>query len=177
MYAVLAYISNSLYALHCKMDLLAWYLNRVHPFNMTNCLAKSKTPSCVGALHGDCNDEVANSNQRDGDDNDKGGDDVLVEVTKEVFQQRYLEDSLEASLVAEVDRADEVLNEYVQHMEMAPVWIRSKLTFEPLDTLTSSTKPPKSCIEEPPTLELKLLPNYLRYAFIGDNSNLPIIIS
>ena len=34
-------------------------------------------------------------------------------------------------------------------------------------------KPP---IEEPPELELKPLPSHLRYAFLGPNSTLPVII-
>ena len=33
------------------------------------------------------------------------------------------------------------------------------------------------CIQEPPKFELKELPSHLRYAFLGDNSTLPINIS
>ena len=32
-------------------------------------------------------------------------------------------------------------------------------------------------IENPPTLELKLLPNHLKYAYLGDNETLPVIIA
>ncbi|CAL1394630.1 unnamed protein product [Linum trigynum] len=35
----------------------------------------------------------------------------------------------------------------------------------------------KSSIEEPPTLELKQLPNHLEYAFLRENSKLPVIIN
>lgn len=35
----------------------------------------------------------------------------------------------------------------------------------------------KPSIEEPPELELKLLPNCLKYDVLGENSTLPIIIS
>ncbi|KAK5793123.1 hypothetical protein PVK06_034259 [Gossypium arboreum] len=35
----------------------------------------------------------------------------------------------------------------------------------------------KPSIEEPPKLELKQLPNHLEYAFIGNNSTLPVIIA
>ena len=35
----------------------------------------------------------------------------------------------------------------------------------------------KPSIEEPPTLELKQLPHYLEYAFLEDNSQLPVIIA
>ena len=35
----------------------------------------------------------------------------------------------------------------------------------------------KPSIEEPPTLELKPLPDYLEYAFLEDNCQLPVIIA
>ena len=35
----------------------------------------------------------------------------------------------------------------------------------------------KLSIEEPPQLELKLLPSHLRYTFLGKSSELPVIIS
>ena len=35
----------------------------------------------------------------------------------------------------------------------------------------------KPSIEEPPKLELKQLPNHLEYAFLGNNSTLPVIIA
>ncbi|KAL5580265.1 hypothetical protein UlMin_012707 [Ulmus minor] len=38
-------------------------------------------------------------------------------------------------------------------------------------------KLPKSSVEEPPTLELKPLPPHLRYAYLGEVSTLPVIIS
>ncbi|PIN02745.1 DNA-directed DNA polymerase [Handroanthus impetiginosus] len=47
---------------------------------------------------------------------------------------------------------------------------------EPLERTTPS-KVLKPSIEEPPTLELKHFPNYLRYTYIGESDTLPIIIS
>ncbi|XP_062093785.1 uncharacterized protein LOC133799807 [Humulus lupulus] len=38
-------------------------------------------------------------------------------------------------------------------------------------------KTPKPSIEEPPELELKVLPSHLRYAYLGPSSTLPVIIS
>ena len=35
----------------------------------------------------------------------------------------------------------------------------------------------KDSIKEPPELELKQLPNYLEYAFLVENSKLPVIIA
>ncbi|XP_075473984.1 uncharacterized protein LOC142505044 [Primulina tabacum] len=37
--------------------------------------------------------------------------------------------------------------------------------------------PQKSSLEEPPTLELKPLPPHLKYAYLGENNTLPVIIS
>ena len=46
--------------------------------------------------------------------------------------------------------------------------------FEHLEIPTFSTKP---SVDEPLTLELKPLPNHLRYAFLTSSSKLPVIIS
>jgi hypothetical protein len=46
---------------------------------------------------------------------------------------------------------------------------------EPLP-LTSST-PPIPSLESPPKLELKPLPDKLKYAFLGSNNTLPVIIT
>ena len=35
----------------------------------------------------------------------------------------------------------------------------------------------KPSIEEPPTLELKTLPSHLKYAFLENDSKLPVVIS
>ena len=45
------------------------------------------------------------------------------------------------------------------------------------ELLARSDNPTPPSIEKPPKLELKTLPNHLRYAFLSDNNTLPIIIS
>ena len=45
------------------------------------------------------------------------------------------------------------------------------------DLLVRSDNPTPPSIEKTPKLELKPLPNHLRYAFLGENNTLPIIIS
>ncbi|PIN10583.1 hypothetical protein CDL12_16826 [Handroanthus impetiginosus] len=42
---------------------------------------------------------------------------------------------------------------------------------------TAPSKVLKPSIEEPPTLELKPLPNHLRYVYLGESDTLPVIIS
>ncbi|KAA0059789.1 uncharacterized protein E5676_scaffold896G00490 [Cucumis melo var. makuwa] len=48
--------------------------------------------------------------------------------------------------------------------------------FEPLDLQTKREKKTKPSIEEPPELELKPLPNHLKYAYLGENDTLPVTI-
>lgn len=38
-------------------------------------------------------------------------------------------------------------------------------------------KLPKASVDEPPALELKPLPSHLRYAYLGEVSTLPVLIS
>ncbi|XP_047261326.1 uncharacterized protein LOC124894855 [Capsicum annuum] len=46
-----------------------------------------------------------------------------------------------------------------------------------LDLKNHPTPPAKSSIEEPPVLELKEFPGYLRYVFLGSGNTLPMIIT
>ena len=54
---------------------------------------------------------------------------------------------------------------------------KQRMQFEPLDTSFREFKLPKSSVDEPPALELKSLPSHLRYAYLGELSTLPVIIS
>ena len=54
---------------------------------------------------------------------------------------------------------------------------RQRIQAEPLDMSSREFKLPKSSDEEPPILELKPLPSHLRYAYLGEVSTLPVIIS
>ncbi|KAL4308283.1 hypothetical protein GQ457_01G021320 [Hibiscus cannabinus] len=49
--------------------------------------------------------------------------------------------------------------------------------FEPLNYTTETCKVDKPSIEQPPKLELKQLPEQLKYAYLGENETLPMIIS
>ena len=65
------------------------------------------------------------------------------------------------SLVAALDRGD----------------VRFKPKKFELDMKNRESPPAKSSIEEAPKLELKSLPPYLRYEFLGNGETLPIIIA
>ncbi|KAL5562952.1 hypothetical protein UlMin_032699 [Ulmus minor] len=66
-----------------------------------------------------------------------------------------------------------------EQAEVECSWAETKqrIQAEPLDMSSREFKLPKSSIEEPPTLELKPLPSHLRYAYLGEVSTLPVIIS
>ncbi|XP_070010900.1 uncharacterized protein [Nicotiana sylvestris] len=74
----------------------------------------------------------------------------------------------------EVDSKD--LVEWVLSLEGQGYWKR-ELEFETLHLEEIKTHPAKPSIEEPPQLELKPLLSHLRYAFLGPNLTLPVIIS
>ncbi|KAL5573402.1 hypothetical protein UlMin_022999 [Ulmus minor] len=66
-----------------------------------------------------------------------------------------------------------------EQAEVECFWTETKqrIQTEPLDMSSREFKLPKSSVEEPPTLELKPLPSHLRYAYLGEVSTLPVIIS
>ncbi|KAL4283617.1 hypothetical protein GQ457_16G016980 [Hibiscus cannabinus] len=49
--------------------------------------------------------------------------------------------------------------------------------FEPLNYTDEKSKTNKPSVEQPPKLELKTLPEQLKYAYLGDDNTLPVIIS
>ena len=67
------------------------------------------------------------------------------------------------------------IQEYARYSEASPFYLLSKKP--ELEELGRSPSRPKPSIEEPPKHELKSLPSHLRYAYLDDNSKLPVIIS
>ncbi|KAL4361098.1 hypothetical protein GQ457_04G021890 [Hibiscus cannabinus] len=58
-------------------------------------------------------------------------------------------------------------------------WIQLRVGkyFEPINYTTETCKIDKPSIEQPPKLELKQLPEQLKYTYLGENETLPVIIS
>ncbi|KAI4330107.1 hypothetical protein MLD38_028414 [Melastoma candidum] len=86
--------------------------------------------------------------------------DILEEVTVETILEAY-----------ELPTEDALLDETSEE-EVA--FVRQFQRVEPLDRPGTTIKP---SIEEPPKLELKPLPDHLRYSYLGKNNTLPVIIS
>lgn len=55
------------------------------------------------------------------------------------------------------------------------IWMVRKISNEPLVLASREHKPLMPSTEEPPTSELKALPQYLKYAYLGSSETLPII--
>ena len=98
----------------------------------------------------------------------------IVEIVEAiVFSQSGLTDTLEASLVQSDSKIlGEEAEEYVKGMD----------SFEPnrrkyFESLGENTKTPVPFVEQPPKMEHKPLPSHLKYAYLGNASTLPVIIS
>ncbi|XP_070033097.1 uncharacterized protein [Nicotiana tomentosiformis] len=99
--------------------------------------------------------------------------DVILEEEDKTLNAK---DPLAACLMNLDEVNGEDLAEWVLALEGQGFWKR-ELEFGPLHLEQRKNPPAKPSIEEPPKLELKLLPPHLRYAFLGPNSTLPVIIS
>ncbi|XP_070055258.1 uncharacterized protein [Nicotiana tomentosiformis] len=104
----------------------------------------------------------------------------LVEAVDVILQEEdgtlNVKDPLEACLMNLEEMEGEGLEEWVMALEGQGFWKREP-QFEPLRLEERETSPAKPSIEKPPQLDLKPLPAHLRYAFLGPNSTLPVIIS
>ena len=98
---------------------------------------------------------------------------VVETVEAIVSSQSGLTDPLEASLVqSDLEKLGEEEEEYVKWMD----------PFEPnrrkyYESLIKNTKTPVPSVEQPPKMEQNPLPSHLKYAYLGNASTLPVIIS
>ncbi|XP_075099534.1 uncharacterized protein LOC142176304 [Nicotiana tabacum] len=104
----------------------------------------------------------------------------LVEEVDVILQEDDMtltvKDPLEACLMNVLEMDGEGLAEWVMALEGRGFWSREP-QFESVELEKKATPPAKPSIEEPPKLELKPLPDHLRYVFLSPNSTLPVIIS
>ncbi|XP_070031630.1 uncharacterized protein [Nicotiana tomentosiformis] len=99
--------------------------------------------------------------------------DVIMEEDDETLNAK---DPLTGCLMNLEEVNGEDLAEWVLALQGQGYW-KQELEFEPLHSKERKNPSSKPSIEAPPQLELKPLPSHLRYAFLGPNSTLPIIIS
>ena len=80
---------------------------------------------------------------------------------------------LEASLVqSDLEKLGEEAEEYVKWMDSFEP--NRRKYYEPLGENTQTSVP---SVDQPPKMEQKPLPRHLRYAYLGNSSTLPVIIS
>ncbi|KAA0040907.1 uncharacterized protein E5676_scaffold315G001100 [Cucumis melo var. makuwa] len=106
-------------------------------------------------------------------------EDVLVKVDKFLFPTRFVILDYEADQKL---NDQEVTFNIVNAMKFPSdaknyKAIESLRKFEPLDLQTKGDRKNKPSIEKPPELELKSLPYRLKYAYLGKNNTLSVIIS
>ena len=97
--------------------------------------------------------------------------DVIEDLTNECAEEVTRMSTME-SVLRDLDGWSDDEDFQDEEIEQVPE-IRTRY-YEELGT--SESKPLPSLIE-PPSLELKPLPEYLKYAYLGNNNTLPIIIS
>ncbi|XP_062088688.1 uncharacterized protein LOC133795248 [Humulus lupulus] len=98
-----------------------------------------------------------------------------VDVVKEVVERKKLrEDPLELSLtVDDVDgEENEEVMSYLKWIKSTKPWKHKKF-----EELGAGPDRPLPSIQKPPVLELKVLPDHLRYAYLGEKKTLPVIVS
>ena len=98
----------------------------------------------------------------------------MIEAVKVIVpSQSGLTDPLEASLVQNAKEGlSEEVEEYVKWMD----------SFQPnrrkyYELFGENTQTSVPSVEQPPQLEQNPLPSHLRYAYLGESSTLPVIIS
>ena len=98
----------------------------------------------------------------------------MAEIVEAIVStQSGLTDPLEASLVEnESENLSEEAEEYVKWMD--PFGHNRRKYFE---SLGERAKTPVPSVEQPPKMEQKPLPSHLKYAYLGVESTLPVIIS
>ncbi|XP_059650646.1 uncharacterized protein LOC132296462 [Cornus florida] len=123
---------------------------------------------------------IFNASQYPLDNNDCFLVDAIDECVEEMTPFALTKDPLKACLSYfdaesfDVKKSIEEVNALfdVASMHNTTPW---KIPIEPLPQLSS--KPPIPSLECPPELELKQLPSHLKYAFLGPDCTLPVIIS
>ncbi|KAK4708624.1 hypothetical protein R3W88_029549 [Solanum pinnatisectum] len=102
--------------------------------------------------------------------------DVINDVLASVSEMMYMGEPL-AVVISNYDEIEvQGYDEVVVVLSGLVVYSRNPLKLD-IDLKNQVSPPAKPSMEEPPKLELKVLPTHLRYAFLGENYTLPVIIA
>ena len=103
--------------------------------------------------------------------------DIVDQQAEQTFEISHTKDPLEACLTKEelLDPEEKEIQKYTALLEaISFIDLHGKRKVEELGMGKSQATP---SIIVPPTLELKPLPSRIKYAFLGSNSTLPVILS
>ncbi|XP_060959244.1 uncharacterized protein LOC115717351 [Cannabis sativa] len=102
---------------------------------------------------------------------------VIDSIVAEKFHREAWKDEKFISSFNELEDLREDEDNQVAWVEPLQPIPKFKKPFESLELKESNFKPLKPSIQEPPKLELKPLPSHLKYAYLGENDMLPVIIA
>ncbi|XP_060969103.1 uncharacterized protein LOC133036595 [Cannabis sativa] len=102
---------------------------------------------------------------------------VIDSIVAESFHKKVWKDERVISSLEDLEALSEDEETQVAWVEPMQPFPKFKKSFESLELKESNFKPPKPSVQEPPKVELKPLPSHLKYAYLGENETLPIIIS
>ncbi|XP_061364095.1 uncharacterized protein LOC133307584 [Gastrolobium bilobum] len=103
--------------------------------------------------------------------------DIIDCVVKDKFLHESALDSLQISGFKGLEISQTDSEEVVKWLNSRSDVVWKNKNFESLELAKRGLKILKPSIEEPLVLELKPLPNHLRYAYLGEQDTLPVIVS
>lgn len=101
---------------------------------------------------------------------------VVDSLAQEGLECKCFDDPLERILLFD-SQEEEDEDDHIAWLEANSQGLQIRRNFESLDLSSRVFKAPNPSVGEPPELEPKTLPSHLRYAYRGESSTLPVIIS
>ncbi|XP_062114143.1 uncharacterized protein LOC133825178 [Humulus lupulus] len=100
---------------------------------------------------------------------------MVDSLASRAFETSNVDDPLERLLLFD-SHNDEDEEEYLAWLEANSQGLRTRGQFDSFELSSREFKAPKPSIEEPPKLELKVLPSHLRYAYLEKTLFFPAVI-
>lgn len=103
--------------------------------------------------------------------------DLVNKVLNDEVESLVDNEPLRSVMAGNSELEDEEFEELVHFLDTTPQFKKLKTLVEPLKKAGETSIKLKPSLETPSELELKPLPDHLRYAFLNKDSKLPVIIS
>ncbi|XP_059663411.1 uncharacterized protein LOC132309076 [Cornus florida] len=101
---------------------------------------------------------------------------LIESLAAHTFEHSYLEDPFQQCLAHFCDEfdADSYIGEVNTLLDSTPIFKPPKIRFEPLSVPATTTLETK---KKPPKVELKPLPETLKYSYLGESDTFPMVIA